>query len=654
VITTNTLQQSSPPSSSTAPAPNQNDGQPIGLGIGGIWNVHVKNHLRLRKLESPCDPIITKLNVFTVRVPSPTSPTLSTSEDVTTCLICQLWDITNPGEGLKCDDCLSKDFVKPDVLHIFDTRSKSKLSVSRLDTPRESHVKRSSNFRNRTRCSACDLAHAIDPTTSTCQYCISDQDLLTPASPVPAYSVRRSCARRTAKLPPQALQHLRAWLSDNKEHPYPTADTKRALAQECGITEKQVTTWFTNTRARKLAHDRSHASSEDEATYESDFSSMANTPTYASPAIGYIGTSSNHFGSPVPGYAGNEPAQVTLQTSRRGKKKDYRRMNTVSPVEDSAIPKTPATPSPNPDSNGQETWQCTFCYQQLVPKSWRRHEETQHRPKHQWTCLATGPRLTISSRTGSFSMCAFCQLRNPSEDHFQRSHRITECMRKNEADRTFGRPDHLRQHMKNFHKTPLLDLIRDKWRRDGPGKNVNEGWTCGFCKAELKTWDIRETHIANHFKDGLTMATWQEHAQPTPAPAVVDNIRRRPSHDLPASIFSRLQRRLTSRPLRQPEYIASPTTQFSNTFQPIPSQPRCANIAPAPVLPDMDFGTYMPGNLMTEFDFSGVQNFDAAFPMGYDAYQGDGALQMDFSGLVNPELYGDFGGFGGVWGQGQQ
>jgi hypothetical protein len=86
---------------------------------------------------------------------------------------------------------------------------------------------------------------------------------------------------------------------------------------------------------------------------------------------------------------------------------------------------------------------------------------------------------------------------------------MLECAHKTEDERTFLRPDHLRQHVKNFHKATLSEKVRDMWRKDGPGKNTDEGWQCGFCDESLQTWDIRETHIAGHFKDGLTMANWE-------------------------------------------------------------------------------------------------------------------------------------------------
>lgn len=157
----------------------------------------------------------------------------------------------------------------------------------------------------------------------------------------------------------------------------------------------------------------------------------------------------------------------------------------------------------------QDVWQCTFGNLRLAPKSWRCHEQTQHCPKDTWTYLATGPRLTTH---GATSICAFCSLENPLDEHFQDTHRIVECSRKSEADRTFLRPDHLRQHVKNFHKASLQDIVRDRWRKS---REAEETWTCGFCMAKLTTWDMRATHMADHFMDGMTMASWSADQPPS-------------------------------------------------------------------------------------------------------------------------------------------
>ena len=200
------------------------------------------------------------------------------------------------------------------------------------------------------------------------------------------------------------------------------------------------------------------------------------------------------------------------KSARKGKKKDYGRSNGASPVEGFLSPPrlSPSGSMSEVSSGEGDNWQCTFCKASLTAKSWRRHEETQHHPKHQWTCLSSGPRIRLPSSLSS--ICAFCELPDPDDDHFQRYHRIVECLSKAEQERTFGRPDHLHQHAKNFHKCeqPLSELVRDTWRKDGPGMVDSQNWTCGFCQKVLSTWDARATHIAGHFKAGLTMAQWRE------------------------------------------------------------------------------------------------------------------------------------------------
>ncbi|KAF1945746.1 hypothetical protein EJ02DRAFT_431262 [Clathrospora elynae] len=508
--------------------------QPIGLERGGFWNVSVEDRLRLTISQFPIEPVTTKLNVFTTNVCSGTNLRLSAySEKQDDCVTCQLWDITNPGQNLKCDDCSDKTLFAPEALDPFSEHKISESAVPRLHIPKVSRPKGRSRFENAARCSACEIAALIDPTQPvTCNSCDTSPDLLSPIPLRQPSEVKRSCARRPSKLQQHALRCLQGWLRDNRNNPYPGADTKRSLAIKCGITEKQVNTWFTNARARRLVRptDRFNRGSEDEGPSASGLSSVASTPIYTVNTPISYGTSFDRRCSDTSNLTANGANPTSPTMSRKGKKKDYGQMSIVTPVEQQSPPIPPlpviVTPieqqsppipplpliAPRMRSEGeQETWQCTFCYQKIAPKSWRRHEETQHRPKRKWTCLLTGPRMIIPSRSDASTSCAFCKARNPSDEHFLQSHRITECMKKSEVDRTFLRPDHLRQHVKNFHKAPLEDTVRDLWKKDGPEKDVVENWVCGFCAQDCKTWDMRETHIARHFKDGMTMADWGEH-----------------------------------------------------------------------------------------------------------------------------------------------
>jgi hypothetical protein len=75
------------------------------------------------------------------------------------------------------------------------------------------------------------------------------------------------------------------------------------------------------------------------------------------------------------------------------------------------------------------------------------------------------------------------------------------------ADRTFLRPDHLRQHVKNYHNATLFPPTTAQWKC--AAEPVESGWVCGFCGQALGSWDVREMHIAGHFRDGATMAEWR-------------------------------------------------------------------------------------------------------------------------------------------------
>lgn len=41
---------------------------------------------------------------------------------------------------------------------------------------------------------------------------------------------------------------LAKWVKENSDNPYPSEDDKQRLAEECDLTRKQVSNWFTNAR----------------------------------------------------------------------------------------------------------------------------------------------------------------------------------------------------------------------------------------------------------------------------------------------------------------------------------------------------------------------------------------------------------------------
>ncbi|RMZ66444.1 monocarboxylate transporter 4 [Pyrenophora seminiperda CCB06] len=472
----------------------------------------------------------------------------------------------------------------------------------------------------------------IDPYhASTCFSCSPNVRFPSLEFPTHTGKAKRSSARRPpSKLESHALRCLKGWLRDNRKNPYPDADTKRSLAQQCGITEKQINTWFTNARARGkfFCRGTSDSASEDEApaAKSNDSMSPATQQHDSSHANTSHSTSSSH----------SQESSVS-STSRKGKKKDYGQLGLQSYTSHHALhvqPK-PVSSTAMGNGNGPETWQCTFCYQHIAHKSWRRHEETQHRPKRKWTCLLTGPSLQIVSHPTNSTYCVFCKVMDPSEEHFLLSHRISECTEKSEGERTFLRPDHLRQHVKNFHKAPLDETVRDLWRKCETGNETTENWICGFCGHELRTWNARETHIARHFKDGLTMADWKEHAG---LGGGIDTGKKRPtSSEGRPNTSPKVARMRTSLPVRQ-QHQHELDIMMANGLDSSPVVIDTHAIV-APSTPDAAFDCFIPQVWDQKYaDTSGMGFNDQgnALDSGYDSALPDlNTGDFDFEGLLD-------------------
>lgn len=148
-------------------------------------------------------------------------------------------------------------------------------------------------------------------------------------------------------------------------------------------------------------------------------------------------------------------------------------------------------------------FQCTFCRLQLTEKAWKRHEEKQHLPRSQWTCMAQGSRY---ERNGE-SECVFCQsTSNVDQLQHQGCHRIADCMAKPKRERTFTRRDNLIQHLKGFHQAIPCEEVIASW--EFQADHSHHAWSCGFCGETLDDWDTRAAHTAKHFRNGITMSSW--------------------------------------------------------------------------------------------------------------------------------------------------
>lgn len=580
------------------------------LEFGDLFKVHVEDQLRLRKSDSPSAPVTTKLNVFTTNMRAShdlQSQTAGVNED---CVLCALWDITNPGENLKCDGCnrkLTAEFGatgRSGLLQSLAVEQESMYISPQVEELAALQLHHLPNKVEEGQHSTCSILEPIsyDQTTIPSSYS-PDTGTSYPGSPNVSCEAKRSSIHRPpTKLESHALRRLKSWIRDNSSNPYPDADTKRALAQECGITEKQVNTWFTNARARQrfLRHaDSSRLQSKGERDPTKRLSKVKVSPI----PEGYRSLEEIH-------HSDHEYDPKRPIAARRGKKKDYSHLSTISPVA-KVIPTTTCTQAQATTKVKDSTpnmWQCTFCYQIVAPKSWRRHEETQHRPKRKWTCLHTGPSLATSSYPITSTTCVFCMLQNPNKEHLLHSHRISECIAKAEEDRTFLRPDHLRQHVKNFHQASLTDAVRDLWRTDGVRKDGPESWTCGFCALEMTAWDARQTHIAAHFKDGLTMADWKP--LPQPENTTYTSKKRPISGEGRPNMFSKFARNFTGLNARQEGQNMSqsglvPTFEYTTEYV----QPE---VPVAPLLPDLTFDDFTTAVHNSEFNFGSASMTDSS------------------------------------------
>ncbi|KAF2875461.1 hypothetical protein BDV95DRAFT_274136 [Massariosphaeria phaeospora] len=687
---------------------------------GGFWSMHVGQGRRGKREEPAIDPIVTKLSVYTTTDNRGNDFLLpEISGEGRACLTCEFLNVAYAATDLRCDECQVPDIIDPARLLLVNCLPKDEERLPRHGISQEPNGKALNKSHPSTRCTACELSALIDPTsTSSCPSCSPNADLLSPLSPLSPsttdFRVRRSRAGRNSKLPLTALNRLQAWLEAHQENPYPSAETKHLLAQECGITEKQVTTWFTNARARQLTPLDTWLSSgsEDDGARESDIASAANTPAYTG-GFAFISdqrpVGHRHAGS-VSGSSAFSATQARPQPSRRGKKKNYRRNNQPPQINelDSQTPNTSnSLLSHHGDQPEQETWPCTFCRKNLVPKSWRRHEETQHRPRTQWTCMLYGPRLSFPARSNSSSGCAFCMIKDPSEDHFLLNHRISECAKRPIGDRTFFRPDHLRQHVKNFHGATLFDIVQGRWKR--AAEVVAEGWTCGFCGENLENWGRRETHIANHFKEGLTMESWRESAEPGQGQTQnqvrkegdgtqrKNNVGKQKEKEkephLPHTL-ARLGRSLTRRSTRRAEpsyhdhdhntephqdhqnqphppthrhvqasththpllsnpFAAFPTSTSAPTYTaPLGLSNSATSTTTAPILPDINLDPLITDSTPSYLDWcSGIDTMPAyplAMPNVFDA----SSVPTDFDSALDMDLYGNEVDYQGGWGYG--
>ncbi|KAF2763113.1 hypothetical protein EJ05DRAFT_495952 [Pseudovirgaria hyperparasitica] len=326
--------------------------------------------------------------------------------------------------------------------------------------------------------------------------------------------------RRSSFLPAQTAA-LQDWLKAHRECPYPTAQDRLRLAKSTSLSVDQVNRWFTNRRARHTEPHRlllpqgqqhlekspleAYLSSpmENEAVEESTIRNASQSPEYYSHCFQMGRSDSCLSAGDVSSYldpssSSHTPQNTFYNIRKQGRKRPIWSPPTITGSE-SKRNKPPPTSAPSMSvENAEAVFWCTFagCHVRLTSKTWKRHEETKHAPRHRWTCMLQGFRVQ-SSLTGS-AICAFCGLTEPQDTHAFACSRISECQKRKNCERTFARKDHLKQHLKNFHHS-RFDKSMECWKIDADPSETH--WTCGFCGELLYGWNARALHISKHFRD---------------------------------------------------------------------------------------------------------------------------------------------------------
>ncbi|KAJ5371720.1 Zinc finger C2H2 [Penicillium concentricum] len=143
---------------------------------------------------------------------------------------------------------------------------------------------------------------------------------------------------------------------------------------------------------------------------------------------------------------------------------------------------------------------CTFCCDRFKTKyDWARHEKSLHLNLETWVCAPFGGSAILPS-TGRVH-CVYCNEPDPSIEHLD-EHKHGACMKS--QSRAFRRKDHLIQHLRRFHCVDDIPLV-DDWKIGLTDITSR----CGFCDAQITSWEERADHLALHFRNGSTMADWK-------------------------------------------------------------------------------------------------------------------------------------------------
>ncbi|KAK6524414.1 hypothetical protein TWF281_011322 [Arthrobotrys megalospora] len=335
-------------------------------------------------------------------------------------------------------------------------------------------------------------------------------------------------------------QALKQWFIKNIDHPYPSEADKQSLSEETGLSVRQISDWFANTRRRRkyktqpspvlrqeglqtaspspvpipvtpanwesmTPFDRwRHSPPDQEAAPLSAIADAILTveaPSHNSRAGSFdssessMGTSISSFGSSVSGALSHSSSIVGSGSEGSGPLKGSRRRRRRYRHH------SPTKTSRKGLGVADRIYQCTFCTDSFKTKyDWTRHESALHLTLEAWIC---GGHEGVYVKNDE-NKCIFCDLTDPSELHLA-EHNFDKCAKKPVPSRTFYRKDHLTQHLRTVHGARKITIGMARWK----SKMDQVQCRCGFCGERFGLWSERNGHIAEHFIEGAKMKDWE-------------------------------------------------------------------------------------------------------------------------------------------------
>ncbi|KAL6834272.1 hypothetical protein J3E69DRAFT_326470 [Trichoderma sp. SZMC 28015] len=301
-----------------------------------------------------------------------------------------------------------------------------------------------------------------------------------------------------------STQLLKQWYTSNSTWPYPSAAEKEELSRQSGLSVRQVSQWFVNTRRRDAERQSSELSDTSvnpvslslpgsfDATQEQRSNAEAIEHLHRSSSSGAIPQFTDQDALVGIDSQGEAPSSDPRDSDhgsghRRNSRKGWRHKAT----EESAEKENP------------RIYQCTFCTDTFKSRyDWTRHEATLHLALERWSCLPTGPKKWDLGAAAP--KCSLCDSSDTTDAHLE-SHHISDCIMKPQALRTFHRKDHLLQHLRLAHGIDKMIPSMHSWK----SKISEVKSRCGFCGETFSLWSDRNDHLVDHFRRGKSMKDWK-------------------------------------------------------------------------------------------------------------------------------------------------